>query len=253
MSICGGIAGNRGYNPIGIFLHNDAGSQNANAAFYKGWLPTHNLESGFAHYYVASDGILQTEDDGNMAWHCGQSDGNTKYLSIEICQSEGDELTFRKNEDKAFELAAEKCIQYNITPSSGTIRLHREVYATSCPRRSVSIHGNTVEECRAYFVQRINACIAELKKQEEPERVKKYIVQCGKFEDLETAKKIGNICIGELGQAGTSIQTTQKVVKVEEYTVQVGKFADVEEAKKIGNKLIGKGYKNQTSIMTIEE
>lgn len=82
---------------------------------------------------------------------------------------------------------------------------------------------------------------------------KKYIVQVGKFTDIEVAKKLGNRLIGEFKQAGTSIQTTQKIVKVEEYTVQVGKFTDIEAAKKLGDQLIEKGYKNQTSIMTIEE
>ena len=48
MSICHGVAGKRGHNPIGIFIHNDAGSQNANAAFYRNWLPNHDLENGFA-------------------------------------------------------------------------------------------------------------------------------------------------------------------------------------------------------------
>ena len=38
MSICRGVAGLRGGNPRGIFIHNDAGSQNANAAFRAGEL-----------------------------------------------------------------------------------------------------------------------------------------------------------------------------------------------------------------------
>ena len=63
MSICRGAAGLRGGNPRGIFIHNDAGSQNANAAFYRKWLQTHPLENGFAHAYVASDGILYAEGD----------------------------------------------------------------------------------------------------------------------------------------------------------------------------------------------
>ena len=90
MSICGGIAGSRGHNPKGIFLHNDAGSKNANASFYEKWLKTHDLSNGFAHYYVASDRTLQAEDDNKKAWHCGQTDGNNEYLSIEVCQSMGD-------------------------------------------------------------------------------------------------------------------------------------------------------------------
>lgn len=154
MSICGGIAGRRGKNPIGIFIHNDAGSGNANAAFYRNWLPSHPLENGFAHYYVASDGILQAEDDENGAWHCANYNGNMNYLSIEACQSMGDLETFKANEEKALQLAAQKCKQYGITPDSSTIKLHQEVFATSCPHRSVEIHGGA-SGCKTYFVNRI--------------------------------------------------------------------------------------------------
>lgn len=154
MSICGGIAGNRGRNPVGIFIHNDAGSDRANKAYYESWLPTHNLENGFAHYYVTSTGTLQAEDDWNAAWHCGQYDGNMNYLSIEVCQSMGDLNQFKANEEKALALAAEKCKQYGITPNANTIRLHKEVSATSCPHRSVEIHGGD-SATKDYFVRRI--------------------------------------------------------------------------------------------------
>lgn len=154
MSICRGVAGGRGRKPVGIFIHNDAGSQNANAAFYRNWLQTHNLENGFAHYYVANDGTLQAEDDENCAWHCGQTDGNTNYLSIEVCQSMGDLNIFKANEEKALQLAAQKCKQYGITPSNATIRLHKEVSATACPHRSVEIHGGD-SQTKAYFIARI--------------------------------------------------------------------------------------------------
>lgn len=160
MSICNGVAGNRGRNPIGIFIHNDAGSQNANAAFYRNWLQTHPLENGFAHYYVAQDGILQAEDDSNCAWHCGNLDGNLNYLSVEVCQSMGDLDVFKHNEEKAFQLVASKCIQYGITPNENTIRLHQEVYATSCPHRSVEIHGGT-KSTKAYFIERIKAHVKQ--------------------------------------------------------------------------------------------
>ena len=155
MSICGGAAGRRGRNPVGVFIHNDAGSRNATAAFYRSWLQTHPLENGFAHYYVAADGILQAEDDANCAWHCGNLDGNLNYLSIEVCQSMGDINIFKDNEEKALALAAQKCKQYGITPSNSTIRLHREVFATSCPHRSVEVHGGSAAACKAYFIKRI--------------------------------------------------------------------------------------------------
>ena len=160
MSICNGVAGNRGRNPIGIFIHNDAGSQNANAAFYRNWLQTHPLENGFAHYYVAQDGILQSEDDSNCAWHCGNLDGNLNYLSVEVCQSMGDLDVFKHNEEKAFQLVASKCIQYGITPNENTIRLHQEVYATSCPHRSVEIHGG-MKSTKAYFIERIKSHVKQ--------------------------------------------------------------------------------------------
>ena len=153
MSICRGAAGLRGGNPRGIFIHNDAGSQNANAAFYRKWLQTHPLENGFAHAYVASDGILYAEDDAYAAWHCGQTDGNRNYYSIEVCQSMGDLEIFKKNEENALKLAAQKCKQYGIVPNTNTIRLHKEVFATACPHRSVEIHGGT-SGCKTYFINK---------------------------------------------------------------------------------------------------
>lgn len=158
MSICKGVAGNRGGKPRGIFIHNDAGSINANASFYRNWLPSHPLENGFAHYYVANDGILQAEDDWNGAWHCANYDGNMNYLSIEVCQSTGDLNNFKANEEKALQLAAQKCKQYGITPNASTIRLHQEVYVTSCPHRSVEIHGG-FSGCKNYFINRIRELI----------------------------------------------------------------------------------------------
>ena len=154
MSICGGVAGRRGYNPRGIFIHNGADSQNANTEFYKRWLQTHTLENGFAHYYVCDDGILQAEDDANCAWHCGDTDGNTNYLGIETCQSMGSLEIFKKNEENALKLAAQKCKQYGIEPNADTIRLHKEVYATACPHRSVEIHGGD-SGCKTYFINKI--------------------------------------------------------------------------------------------------
>lgn len=160
MSICGGIAGWRGKNPVGIFFHNDAGSKNATKKYYDSWLKMHNLKNGFAHYYVCSDGTLQAEDDANKAWHCGQSNGNANYLSIEICQSMGNLTTFQKNEEAALQLAAQKCKQYGITPSMDTIRLHQEVSATDCPHRSVEIHGGRTAT-KQYFIDRIKAYMGE--------------------------------------------------------------------------------------------
>lgn len=106
------------------------------------------------HAYCGSDGIQQVEDDANCAWHCGNTDGNTNYLSIEVCQSMGDLNTFKQNEERALQWCAQKCKQYGITPNENTIRLHQEVFPTACPHRSVEIHGG-VAATKAYFVKRI--------------------------------------------------------------------------------------------------
>ena len=156
MSICGGIAGRRGRNPVGIFIHNDAGGGSLNATYWANELAngSHNKEKGFAHAYCGSDGVRQVEDDANCAWHCGNTDGNTNYLSIEVCQSMGDLNTFKQNEERALQWCAQKCNQYGITPNKNTIRLHQEVFPTACPHRSVEIHGG-VAATKAYFIKRI--------------------------------------------------------------------------------------------------
>lgn len=150
-----GIAGARDSAPLGIVFHNDAGSQNANANFYRNWLPTHDAENGFAHYYVASDGTFQAEDEKNMAWHTANSNGNANYIGIEICQSMGDEKTFRENEQKAFKLGAEICKRYGWVPNYNLFPLHKEFSSTTCPHRSSELHGQTVQAVRQYFTEQV--------------------------------------------------------------------------------------------------
>lgn len=150
-----GIAGTRGSAPLGIVFHNDAGSQNANANFYRNWLPTRDAENGFAHYYVASDGIYQAEDEKNMAWHTANSNGNANYIGIEICQSMGNEQTFRENEQKAFKLGAEICKRYGWTPNYNLFPLHKEFSSTTCPHRSSELHGRSVQAVRQYFTDQV--------------------------------------------------------------------------------------------------
>ena len=149
-------AGVRGHNPTGVVIHNDAGSNGANAGFYNNWLPTHNPENGFAHVYIASDGRLQASDFSNMAWHCANSYGNANYASWEVCQSEGDLNQFLKNEQAVLDDVAKYMKQWGLTPNRDTVKLHQELSSTSCPRRSVEAHGGTVESCRSYFISELN-------------------------------------------------------------------------------------------------
>ena len=149
-------AGVRGHNPTGVVIHNDAGSNGANIGFYNNWLPTHNPENGFAHVYIASDGRLQASDFSNMAWHCANSYGNANYASWEVCQSEGDLNQFLRNEQAVLDDVAKYMKQWGLTPNRDTVKLHQELSATSCPRRSVEVHGGTVESCRSYFISELN-------------------------------------------------------------------------------------------------
>lgn len=149
-------AGVRGHNPTGVVIHNDAGSNGANVAFYNNWLPSHNPEDGFAHVYIASDGRLQASDFSNMAWHCANSYGNANYASWEVCQSEGDLNRFLKNEQAVLDDVAKYMKQWGLKPNKDTVKLHRELSATSCPRRSVEVHGGTLESCREYFIAELN-------------------------------------------------------------------------------------------------
>lgn len=150
-----GIVGPRGTNPTHIVIHNDAGSRNATAAFYKSWLPTRDAENGFAHYYAASDGVYQAEDPMNMAWHCANTTGNGWYIGIEVCQQLGDLETFLANEQKSFKLAAELCKRFNIPVDVAHFPLHQELSSTSCPARSIILHGNARQALKEYYVSQV--------------------------------------------------------------------------------------------------
>ena len=149
-------AGVRGHNPTGVVIHNDAGSNGANAGFYNNWLPNHDPEEGFAHVYIGNDGRLQASDFSNMAWHCANSYGNANYASWEVCQSEGDLTQFLRNEQAVLDDVAKYMKQWGLTPNRDTVKLHQELSSTSCPRRSVEAHGGTVESCRSYFIAELN-------------------------------------------------------------------------------------------------
>lgn len=150
-----GVAGRRPGAVRGIVIHNDAGSVYANAAHYRSWLSSHTAENGFAHYYVAQDGTYQAENEANMAWHTANANGNANYIGIEACQSFGPENIFRQNEENSIKLAAQILKRYGLKPNRTTVVLHKQFSSTSCPHRSVSLHGDwTVMQ--DYFINKIN-------------------------------------------------------------------------------------------------
>lgn len=149
-----GIAGRRNGKVKGVVIHNDAGSNAANTAFYRGYVTNNNAANGFAHYYIASDGLLQMEDEANMAWHTANPDGNANFIGIEACQSMGDKNQFLANEAKAIKLAAEILKRHGLQPNTSTVRLHNSFSPTACPHRSQEIHGSG-NKTQTYFINEI--------------------------------------------------------------------------------------------------
>lgn len=149
-----GIAGRRNGKVKGVVIHNDAGSNAAKTSFYRGYVTNNNAANGFAHYYIASDGMLQMENEANMAWHTANADGNANYIGIEACQSMGDKNQFLANEAKAIKLAAEILKRHGLQPNTTTVRLHNTFSPTACPHRSQEIHG-AGNRTQAYFINEI--------------------------------------------------------------------------------------------------
>ncbi len=147
-----GVAGKRPGTAKGWVFHNDAGSKNATAAFYRGWLPNHQAESGFAHDYIGVDGVYNAESYNYMAWHTANSDGNTWYLGVEKCQSQGDEKTFLLIEQKTYDHVAKWYKEKGITPNRNNVRLHHEFVSTSCPHRSMALHGKATNAVKDYII-----------------------------------------------------------------------------------------------------
>lgn len=211
-----GIAGARGYNPTKIVLHNDEGSQNANSAFYKRWLETHDPEKGFAHYYVADDGTYQAELEGNRAWHCGNTVGNRDYIGIEICQSKGNAATFEANEQRAFKLSYDLCKKYGIAIVPENFPLHKELSATSCPRRSLELHGSSTKALKQYFVDQVLKAGGEtvkppVQKPSNPQPSKKSVETIAK-EVIDGKWSSGQDRINRLTKAGYNAQEVQNKV-----------------------------------------
>ncbi len=87
----------RGGVEIKYIIIHDTGNTNigANALAHYNYFNGANRKAS-AHYFVDSDNIIQTVEDFNSAWHCGDGKGkygitNSNSIGIEICiNSDGD-------------------------------------------------------------------------------------------------------------------------------------------------------------------
>ena len=210
-----GIAGKRSGKCGGVLIHNDAGSKNANAKFYKDWLPKQNAANGFAHAYIAQDGLFQAEDKSNRAWHCGNATMNNSMYSIEVCQSKGDKAQFLKNEQAAFKHAASILKWAGLQPNRNTVRLHREVFATSCPHRSYELHGKNVNKVKDYYIAQIKkymgtTTVAKPKK-------KKAYLKAGHVVNVRHSPSVKGKLYLTKRKKGQSVNPTGKYINADGY------------------------------------
>ena len=138
----------------GVVIHNDAGS--GTPEWYVNWLRTRNKNLGIAHYYITKDTIARVIDTNLIGYHTGEWNSNQRYIGYEVCQSmSASNADFLANEDMVLMQAAEDLLFYGLPINGNTVRLHHEFVPTSCPHRSMALHGNTTASVKAYFIQRM--------------------------------------------------------------------------------------------------
>jgi len=88
-----------------------------------------------AHYFVDDKGILQTVEDTNASWHCGDGKGvygitNRNSIGIEICINEDSNIDIAQL--RAIELIRHLMKEHNI-PKENVVR-HFDASRKICPR-----------------------------------------------------------------------------------------------------------------------
>jgi N-acetylmuramoyl-L-alanine amidase CwlA len=138
----------------GVVIHNDAGS--GSAEWYVEWLKTRDKNLGIAHYYITKDTIARVIDTNLIGYHTGHWPSNQRYIGYEVCQSmSASDADFLANEDMTLMQATEDLLFYGLPINANTVRLHHEFVPTSCPHRSMALHGGTTASVKAYFIQRM--------------------------------------------------------------------------------------------------
>ena len=139
----------------GVVIHNDAGS--GSPEWYVNWLAGRNKDLGIAHYYITKDCIARVIDTNLIGYHTGHWPSNQRYIGYEVCQSmSASDADFLANEDMTLMQAAEDLLFYGLPINGDTVRLHHEFVPTTCPHRSMALHGGTTESVKAYFIERIS-------------------------------------------------------------------------------------------------
>ena len=138
-----------------VVIHNDAGYMTP--AEYIEWLRYREKSLGIAHYYCNRDMIVRVVDTYNIAYHTGDWWSNIRSIGYEVCESmKVTDEEFLENEDITLMQATEDLLYYGLPITADTVRLHHEFVPTSCPHRSLALHGGTTESVKEFFVTRMN-------------------------------------------------------------------------------------------------
>ena len=137
-----------------VVIHNDAGSMTPEQ--YVNWLRNRDKALGIAHYYCNRNTIARVVDTFNMGYHTGDWWSNCRSIGYEVCESmKVSDEEFLQNEDITLMQATEDLIYYGLPINTNTVRLHHEFVPTTCPHRSMELHGNSTESVKNYFVSRM--------------------------------------------------------------------------------------------------
>ena len=137
-----------------VVIHNDAGSMTPEQ--YVNWLVNRDKSLGIAHYYCNRNTIARVIDTFNIGYHTGDWWSNCRSIGYEVCESmKASDEEFLQNEDVTLMQATEDLIYYGLPINTQTVRLHHEFVPTTCPHRSMELHGGTTESVKNYFVSRM--------------------------------------------------------------------------------------------------
>lgn len=137
-----------------VVIHNDAGSMTPEQ--YVNWLRNRDKSLGIAHYYCNRNTIARVIDTFNIGYHTGDWWSNCRSIGYEVCESmKVSDEEFLQNEDMTLMQATEDLIYYGLPINTQTVRLHHEFVPTTCPHRSMELHGNSTESVKEYFVNRM--------------------------------------------------------------------------------------------------
>ncbi len=137
-----------------VVIHNDAGRMKPQR--YIPFLRNRNKALGIAHFYCNRDTIVQVVPIENIGYHTGDWWSNCRSVGYEVCESlSASDEEFLLNEDMTLLKAAADLVEAGLPISRETVRLHHEFVPTSCPHRSMELHGGTTESVRAYFIERM--------------------------------------------------------------------------------------------------